>query len=230
MIYTARQLEDLHKTNGHVSLPVGSRLTPMAADWLKRKSVTIAYNGAATNGAAGGAGGAAGAGAAGTGATARAFAPADASTAPHLPSPAGAWLWWCDGPCGAAKAALAAQARETNFQPMTVTAEPKYLVQAIQQLASEVKQDRAVGGVLLVQSGAAAVVYANRCPSLRAILGTCRDAVQQGIDLIGANVLIVETPQQTLQQVRNVLSPFVRLRREPSPDVKRQLQELASCS
>jgi hypothetical protein len=80
-----------------------------------------------------------------------------------------------------------------------------------------------------VQSGAAAAVYANRCPSLRAILGTCRDAVQQGLDQVGANVLIVETPHQTLQQVRNVLSLFVRMRRTPSDDVKRQLAELATC-
>jgi hypothetical protein len=116
------------------------------------------------------------------------------------------------------------------LQPLPVPAEPKYLVGAIKHLAAEVKHDRAVGGVLLVQSGAAAAVYANRCPSLRAILGTCRDAVQQGLELVGANVLIVETPHLTLQQARNVLSLFVRMRREPGDDVQRMLQELASCS
>jgi len=220
MIYTARQLEDLHKTNGHVRLPVGARLTPMASDWLKRKGVTIAYDGV-SSGPPASAGGAS---------TASSAAPIDPSIVVNTPAPAGAWLWWCDGPCGAAKAAVAAQARETNFHPMLVTAEPKYLVPAIKQLASEVKNDRAVGGVLLVQSGAAAVVYANRCPSLRAILGTCRDSVQQGIDLVGANVLVIETPYQTLQQVRNVLSLFVRMRREPSDELKKQLQELTSCS
>jgi hypothetical protein len=148
----------------------------------------------------------------------------------NLPAAAGTWLWWCDGPCGAAKAAVAQQARETNLQPLPVTAEPKYLVAAIKHLAGEVKNDRAVGGVLLVQSGAAAVVYANRCSSLRAILGTCREAVQQGIKLVGANVLVIETPHLTLQQARNVLSLFVRMRREPGADVKRMLAELASCS
>jgi ribose 5-phosphate isomerase RpiB len=138
-------------------------------------------------------------------------------------------LWWCDGPCGAAKAAVAAQARETNLQPMPVTAEPKYLVAAVKHLANEVKADRAAGGVLLVQTGAAAVVYANRCPSLRAILATCRDAVVQGVDQLAANVLVIETPYQTLQQTRNLLSQFVRGRRILSEDVKRQLQELSSC-
>ena len=112
---------------------------------------------------------------------------------------------------------------------MAINAEPKFLVGAVRQLAKEIKSDRAAAGILLVQSGAAAAVYANRCPSLRAILGTCRDAVQQGLDQVGANVLIVETPHQTLQQVRNVLALFVRMRRTPSDDVKRQLQELATC-
>jgi len=215
MIFTARQLQDLHKTNGHVTLPVGARLTPMATDWLKHTGVSAVYNGQATAGAAT--------------SPARPAAQTVGMVA-NPPTMSGTFLWWCDGPCGAAKAALAAQARETVLQPMPVTAEPKYLVAAIKQLAGEVKADRAAGGVLLVQSGAAAVVYANRCPSLRAILGTCRDTVQQGIDLVGANVLIVETPHQTLQQVRNVLSLFVRMRREPSGDVQRQLAELATCA
>ena len=215
MIYTARQLEDLHKTNGHVTLPVGARLTPMANDWARSRKVAIVYDGQA-------------------GPKPNA-APSSAAPAPapiamsSAPASAGQILWWCDGPCGAAKAALAAVGREANVAPMTINAEPKFLVGAIKHLAKEIKSDRAAAGILLVQSGAAAAVYANRCPSLRAIIGTCHDAVQQGLELVGANVLIVETPHQTLQQARNVLSLFVRMQRTPSEDVKRQLQELASC-
>ncbi len=215
MIFTARQLEDLHKTNGHVTLPVGARLTPMASDWARSRKISVVFDGQA--GAQ----------------TSAPPAAAVANVAPPLasssPAPAGQILWWCDGPCGAAKAALAAVGREANVQPLPVNAEPKFLVGVVKQLAKEIKADRASAGILLVQSGAAAAVYANRCPSLRAILGTCRDAVQQGLDQVGANVLIVETPHQTLQQVRNVLSLFVRMRRTPSDDVKRQLAELANC-
>jgi hypothetical protein len=202
MIFTARQLEDLHRSSGHVTLPVGARLTPMASDWLKRRGVAAVFQNES------------------------AVAPVSTSSAP---APAGTILWWCDGPCGAAKAALAAEARERNIQPLQVNAEPKFLVAAVKQLAAEIKSDRAVAGILLVQAGAAAVVFANRCPSLRAILGTCREAVQQGIDLVAANVLLIETPYQTMQQTRNLIAQFVRTRRTPSDDVKRQLQELASC-
>ena len=48
MIVTARQLQDLHKTDGHVRLPIGTRLTPMASDWLRSKRITIVYGDAAT--------------------------------------------------------------------------------------------------------------------------------------------------------------------------------------
>ena len=214
MIFTQRQLQDLHKTNGHVTLPVGARLTPMAHDWLRSRKITIAYDGQSAS----------------TAGVATSVARASAAPiAASAPAPAGVTLWWCDGPCGAAKAALASVAKESNVQPMPVTAEPKYLVGAVKHLAKEIKSDRAAAGILLVQSGAAAAVYANRCPSLRAIIGTCRDAVHQGLDLVGANVLIVETPHQTLQQAKNVISLFVRMRRTPSDDVKRQLQELTTC-
>jgi hypothetical protein len=216
MIYTARQLEDLHKTNGHVRLPVGSRLTPMACDWCRRKNVSVVYGEAPRPAAS---------------AAASATTPASSTPgAPAAPAAPGAILWWCDGPCGAAKAAVAAQARESNLQPVPVATDPKQLFAAIKHMAGEIRTDRASAGVLLVQSGAAAVVYANRCPALRAILGTCRDAVQQGIELVGANVLVIETPYQTTQQTRNLLGQFVRLRRTVSDDVRKQLEELATCA
>lgn len=224
MIFSARQLQELHKSNGHVTLPVGSRLTPMARDWVRSRKIEVLYDGQHKSPARD------------TGvppvpeATSTGRMPVSrGSISPSAPTLAGQILWWCDGPCGAAKAALASIAKESNVQPMPVNAEPKYLVGAVKHLAKEIKADRAAAGILLVQSGAAAAVYANRCPSLRAIIGTCRDAVQQGLDLVGANVLIVETPHQTLQQAKNVISLFVRMRRTPSDDVRRQLGELATC-
>ena len=209
MIFTARQLEDLHKSNGHVRLPIGARLTPLATDWLRHRNIRAVYDGQSL--------------------ASPPKAEASVPATSNAPSSGDAILWWCDGPCGPAKAAIASATRESKLQPMNVNSEPKYLVTAIKHLASEVKNDRAAAGILLVQTGASAVVYANRCPSLRAILGTCRDAVQQGVDQLAANVLIIETPYQTLSQVKNVLSQFIRARRTLSDDVKRQLAELASC-
>ncbi len=219
MIFTARQLEDLHKTNGHVTVPAGARVTPLAQDWLRAKKIAIKYgaNGAATPALAVPAAN-----------PAAAATDARAGLAPTA-SPPGTLLWWCDGPCGQAKGAIAAQSREVSIQPLDLPASTDNLVPAIKRIAGAIKLSSASGGILLVQSGAAAIVYANRCPTLRAILGTCRQSVEQGVQQLAANVLVIETPYHSLPQVRNLLIPFVRARRELSDDVRRQFQELSNC-
>jgi len=218
MIFTARQLDDLHKTNGHVTVPVGSRVTPLAHDWLRAKKVTLIYgmNGSAPpNPAASGA---------------RSMPATSAPPNRASFAPAGTLLWWCDGPCGQAKAAIAQQSRESSLQPIDIPASVDNLIPAITRIAADVKSGRASGGILLVQAGAAAIVYANRCPTLRAILGSCRQSVEQGVLHLAANVLIIEYPYHSLPQVRNILLPFVRGgQREMSENVQRQLRELSSC-
>ena len=44
--------------------------------------------------------------------------------------------------------------------------------------------------------------------------------VEQGIAQVAANVLVIEHPHQTLNQVRNMLSRFVKARREVSEESK----------
>jgi len=211
MILSARQLEDLHKAagggGGQIVLPYRAKLTPLAADWVRQKKIAIGY----------------------------ADVSVDAPAKPELAAKsaavaaAGALLWWCDGPCGPAKAAIAMQAKALPLTPMDIAADAKKLAEVIRKLSAEVKSGRAMGGVLVLHSAAAAVVLANRCPSLRAIIGTCREAVAEGLSIIGANVLIVEHPYKTLQQMSNLLAQFARGPRAVNEDVKRQLAELANC-
>ena len=66
----------------------------------------------------------------------------------------------------------------------------------------------------MVKGSAEAIVYANRCPSLRAIVGTCLESVDQGIAAVAANVLVLEYPYKSLSQIRNMLSRFARGREE----------------
>ena len=96
-------------------------------------------------------------------------------------------------------------------------------------IAGQVKSNQAQAAILMVQAGAVATVFANRCPSLRAVLGTCLESVEQGIQQLGANVLVIEYPHRTLQQMKNMIGRFVRARRDLPEDVRRQLEELASC-
>lgn len=221
MIVTARQLEDLHKqngSNGHVTLPYRARLTPLAGDWIRARKIVVGYG---EMGASPGGGPSV--------AKPQAAEPKEAAPGTGSGSPAGAFLWWCDGPCGPAKAAVIAHERESSLRAIEHPADAKQLVKVIASVAAQVKSGRIQGAILLVQNGALATVFANRCPSLRAILGTSIDAVEQGVQQVAANVLIIEHPQKTLQQVKNLLSRFTRGKRSLSEDVQRQLQELASC-
>jgi hypothetical protein len=222
MIVTARQLEDLHRAggaNGHVMLPYRARLSPLAADWIRARKIVIGYGDVES--------------ARSNESTAGANKPDIAgrqTPGAQAESAAGLILWWCDGPCGSSKAAIMAQAKESSLRAMEIPSDAARLVPAIKALAIEVKAGRATGGILLVQSAAAAVVYANRCPSLRAVVGTCQEAVEQGIAAVAANVLVIEHPHKTLQQVKNMIARFARAKRELSEKARRDLQELASCA
>ena len=220
MFVTVRQLEDLYRrdgSNGHVTLPYRARLTPLAQDWVRAKRVTLGYNDTESQKPE----------------SQKATIRAQEFSAQHAgfatPTPSGATLWWCDGPCGPAKAALTAFEKESPLAPLDVPPDARQVATVIRTIASQVKSNHASGAVLMVRTGAAAIVFANRCPSLRAILGTCLEAVEQGIQQVGANVLVIEYPHQTLQQMKNTIGRFVRAKKELPEDVRRQLQELASC-
>jgi len=205
MIFTARQLEELHRTNGHVTLPYRARLTPLAQDWLRQKKVAVGYADVQT----------------------KAPSPADRAAEPLASSRP--FVWWCDGPCGPAKAALMAQSKESSLNELDFAQDANHLVPAIKKIADEIKSDRIAGAILLVNTGAESLVYANRCPSIRAVLGTCIDAVDQGVTQVAANVLVVEHPYKTLSQVKNLLGRFVRGKRQLGDDVRARLKELATC-
>lgn len=219
MFYTARQIEDLWKAaggSGQLVLPLRARLTPLAADWIKEKRITLDYS---------------------DGSEAKSDAAISCCEGPVVcsagsskaPAARNAWLWWCDGPCGTAKAALTTIARESSLAELEKPADARQLAAVVKHLAGEIKAGRAAGGILMVQTAAVALVLANRCPSLRAVVGTCLQAVDQGVSQAAANVLVIEHPYHTLQQVRNLLIHFVRGRRQLPDELNRQLQELTTC-
>ena len=230
MIYTARQLEQLHKTNGHVTLPYHARLTPAAQDWVRARKVAIEYSDGevplvsalVSDRPQGG-------GCARCHSTEDAAVPAGAKR--ELASISRAtFLWWCDGPCGAAKAAILSHARESNLLTVEIGSYPASTAAAVKHVALEVKSGRVAGAILAVERGAAAMVMANRCPSLRAVLGTCLDSVDQAVRRVGANVLVLEHAHRTLTEMRNMICRFTSAQSRDVPtDVARQLEELAAC-
>ncbi len=132
MIFTARQLEELHRSNGHVTLPYRARLTPLAQDWVRQKKIAIGYADVET----------------------KPLSPvdrADSATAALQISP---FVWWCDGPCGPAKAALMSQSKESSLNDLGIASDANHLILAIKKIADEIKHQRVAGAILVVKSGA----------------------------------------------------------------------------
>jgi hypothetical protein len=157
------------------------------------------------------------------------YGPAEISQK-QSPSGSGNFLWWCDGQCGAAKAALASVARDSNLAAIEQPNTAAHLVAAIKNLASQLKAKQASGGILLVKSAAEAIVYANKCSSIRAIVGTCPESIDQGISTIAANAVVIEYPYKNFSQIRNLVSRFARGSRNLSAETQQRLEELASCA
>jgi hypothetical protein len=209
MIFTARQLEELHRSNGHVVLPYGARLTPLAVDWARGKRIQVGY---------------------GPDELVKESKPAVAAADGAKPQAAvgvGGFLWWCDGPCGGAKAAVGAIGKESSVLPIDVPAESNQLFAVIRRIAASVKDGKAMGAMLLVNGAGAAVVLANRAPALRAVVGTSLESLEAAIAAVAANVLVVEYPRKSFSEIRNLLSRFVRAKRELSNEFSRQLKELS---
>jgi hypothetical protein len=212
MILTARQVEEMYRgngSNGQVTLPYRARLSPLAKDWLRQKKVQVGY------------------------------ADTQAELEPVAPTPQRAVLAatgvkrvlrWCDGPCGPAKAALSAAARDAGYSDAEIPVDPTRIFDAVRLIVSDMQGSRAAAAILLVNNGAAAMLYANRCPSLRAVLGSCLQSVEEGTRVLAANVLVVEHPHKTFAQARTMFGAFMRGLREPSAELSQRLKELATCA
>jgi ribose 5-phosphate isomerase RpiB len=241
MIVTARQLEDMHKSaggSGQIVLPYRAKLTPLAKDFIRAKKIELGYAEVSTP-SPGTPGEGRGEGTSAFPGLSTVEGSVQNSAFKNLPSSylspgvsgtgmAGC-LWWSDGHAGPAKAAMTTEERQSGVKPLAVANDEANLINAIRSIAKEIKSGNSSGAVLLVKSGARAMVFANRCPSIRAVLGTCMESVEQGVDQIAANVLVIEHPHNNLSQIRNLLTRFLHRPRKLSPQIEQQLKELASC-
>ncbi len=215
MIYTQRQLEDLLKAHGRIILPYRARLTPLAKDWIRQRRIAVGYgDGLAESSSAG--------------ATVQpAAATIDQRSAGDMH--AADFYWWCDSPCGATKAALVAQARDANMSAIDLPADPKNSAAAIARIARAVKSGGCIGGIIVVERAARTTILAGRCRALLPIVGTSRQTVEEGVNELGANLLIIEHPKLMMHQARNLMIPFVRPRVALADSARQTFAELESC-
>jgi hypothetical protein len=137
------------------------------------------------------------------------------------------WLWWLEGQCPAV-GQITGELR-SRLVPATHGRSADALKGVVRDLAQQVKAGRVAGGLLFVSSAARAICYANRCPSLRAVVATCGEAVEEGIDRLGANVLVVEYPHHGPRAMRAMVERFTDAARPAPPNVAGDLQELSTC-
>ncbi|NNM85195.1 MAG: hypothetical protein HKL96_05500, partial [Phycisphaerales bacterium] len=135
------------------------------------------------------------------------------------------WLCWMQGHCPTAASLMT----ELGGRPLPIGNGPDDLLAAVRQVAADIRSVKAQLAILFVPAAARAVCFANRCRSLRAIVGTCEQAVQEGIDMLGANVLVLEYPHLNAQRMRQLALQFIQSSGRPNAAVQRQLAQLAAC-
>ena len=142
-------------------------------------------------------------------------------------SPSG-FLWWIDGNCSAVREMIR-RVPEGLLRPLAAGPHSGALGGVIRELSRAIKARQTPGGVLFVPSAARAVCMANRCASIRAIVATCGQAVEQGVREVGANVLIIEYPHHGVRAMTAMLERFMQQAPVAPPPVERDLADLHRC-
>ncbi|MBN4061007.1 hypothetical protein JYU15_01085 [bacterium AH-315-I18] len=198
-IVTANQLQQAIDDKGYALVSQDARLTPLAND-LARLHKTKIKRASPIAGVQG-----------------------TASTQTHRVLTSN-WFWWIDGTCPVVKEVT--NQRQRVLTPMANPRKRDATLSVIRDLASATRSGHVLGGVLFVPTAAKVLCYANRCQSLRAIVGTSDQAVEEGVTELGANVLVIEYPQHGKRSVDAMLDRFLSQTPAVSTLVQRALAEL----
>lgn len=200
-IVTASQLQQAigDSADGVATLAAEARLTPLANDFARQHPQKIR----------------------------RASAGGDAVATSPSPAAALPWLWWIEGACPVVQKLTAE--RQSLLRPMSSGRVASSLGQVIRDLAGSIKAKTAQGGLLFVPNAARAMCMANRCPSLRAVVGTCTEAVEQGVRELGANVLVVEYVHHGPRAMEAMVDRMLQQSPSVPPAMQRELADLNRC-
>ncbi|HVS71693.1 MAG TPA: hypothetical protein VHQ47_10605 [Phycisphaerae bacterium] len=195
-------VSQLRAVRGPIRLAKGAMLTPLAHDFIKDHALNVMSDEMA--------------------AVVKVNAGAASARGAALPT----W-WWIEGQCPSV--AKVVEALRPRLLASSERGGAENLKGAVKELAKLVKNGKVRGGVLFVPSAARAGCYANRCPSLRAVVATTERAVSEGLELLGANVLVIEYSQFGFKGMMPLVKPFVEQERTLPAGVAKELNELATC-
>ena len=134
------------------------------------------------------------------------------------------WLWWIDGQCPAV--AQLTQARSAKLRAAASGPNPEALSQVVRDVAGSLRSGSIAGALLFVRNASRSMCFANRCTSIRAIIGTCGEAVEQGIAELGANVLVIEYPHVGPRAMAAMVDRILQQRPRVTTQVQRELADL----
>jgi hypothetical protein len=191
----------LRNIRGPIRLAKGAILTPLAQDFIRERNVNVLSDEMAPTVTVNGGG-----------------------TPPAGSAPI---LWWIEGQCPSV--AKLVDAMRQRLLASRERGHADNLKNVVKELANLVKNKKVTGGSLFVPSAARAICYANRCQSLRGVVATNDRAVSEGIELLGANVLVVEYPPFGFKAMQALVRPFVESMQNVPAPVQRELDELRNC-
>lgn len=134
------------------------------------------------------------------------------------------WSWWTCCQCDSVRRIIAK--RSGAMIPITVPRQASSIAEAVMAGDAAVRNGRSAGVVLFVKHAARAMCLANRRRSLRAVLGNCDEAVALGVHEIGANVLVLEFPYLTYEEMAARVDIVMRSEAKPSGEMSRLLREV----
>lgn len=137
------------------------------------------------------------------------------------------WQWWIQGQCPVVAAVTSE--RTARLRKMSAGNNQDNLVRVVRELALAIKSGTVAGGLLFVPSAARAMCLANRCQSIRAVVGTCGEAVEQGVRELGANVLVIEYPHHGPRAAAAMVERMMSQLPVVPASVQRDLADLHRC-
>lgn len=203
-IITANQLQEAltASPDGNVWLAPDARLTPLANDWARQHKEKIRRGSPASQ------------------------VVGSPQQGVQASSPS-SWLWWIDGQCSAVHEVT--RQMQGQLRPLAAGPHASALPQVVRDIASALKTKQIAGAFLFVPNAARAMCYANRCSSIRGVVGTCGEAVEQGVTELGANLLVMEYPHQGPRAMAAMMQRMMQQTPGASPSVERDLADLHRC-
>jgi ribose 5-phosphate isomerase RpiB len=100
------------------------------------------------------------------------------------------------------------------------------LISATRKLCGMVNRNEVSRGVVFAQDGAVPVCVANKHKGIRAALGMNVPMVEDAVRKLGVNLLVIEYPNMTTYQMKQMIERMLKGATAPQPEVRAALEQI----